>query len=212
MPSKRWEKIGSLRRVDELEFTLSGILWGRSAGGITRWANGLELSASSEPTLRCFAVSDDGAVVGREDGALCFHGNDVRVEKTLPLSKAALTAVDRRGERIVVGTEEGDVILLQSDRVVATLRSAQTNRIDAIAIGPHGYFATGSLDHNVRIWSPDGAPVLTLPQTRAVRRLFWAAEGRQLLILADKGLGLRRWHLDELKKELSALGIEPGLP
>lgn len=103
-------------------------------------------------------------------------------------------------------------MILRADQVVASRPAAHAGPIEAIAIGPGGWFATGSQDRTVRVWSPQGTTVLTLPQARKVRRIFWSVDGRELLILAQNEMGLRRWHFDELKKELARLGIEPALP
>ena len=212
VPSQRWSTLGAFKRGQEIEFTPSGDLWGRSAGTIRRWSKGNEHKGASEITLCCMAAGDEDALVGREDGVLCRYSKTLAIKKSLRLASCPLTAVARLGEHIVVGTEAGDVMVLRSDQVVASRNAAHAEPVEAIAVGPGGWFSTGSRDRTVRVWSPDGTPVLTLPQTRKIQRIFWSEDGQKLLILAEKEMGLRRWHLDELKKQLAALGIDPGLP
>jgi hypothetical protein len=39
-----------------------------------------------------------------------------------------------------------------------------------------------------------------------------SADGKTLTLLAEGERGLRRWHLDRIRDELAALGLDPGLP
>jgi WD40 repeat protein len=95
---------------------------------------------------------------------------------------------------------------------VLDLPGAHRAAVTAVTVGPRGWFVTGSRDRTVKVWDPTGRPVLTLPQTRPVRRVFWSEDGNALTILAEGERGLRRWDLAALKAELGAIGLDPALP
>jgi WD40 repeat protein len=116
--------------------------------------------------------------------------------------------------RIIVGSPLGEVraIHAETGEVTLSLPAAHHDAVTAVAPGPRGWFATGSRDRTVKVWDPSGQLVMTLPQARPVRRVFWAEDGSSLTILAEGERGLRRWDLSVIKSELDGMGIEPALP
>lgn len=210
--STEWKVISEFRDGREIEFAPSGVIWGITGRAVKRWENGVEKHKQFDGLHLCLASAEDGAIVGRDDGCLAFYGNDLTLQKTIRVAEEPITAIARRGDRVVVGTQLGEIKIVRSDGVVFAEKRAHSGPVEAIAIGPSGWIATGAMDRTVRIWTPEGKLILTLLQNRPVRRVFWSENGHQLLILAEKELGVRRWHLDELKMKLAEIGIEPALP
>ncbi|HTK73846.1 MAG TPA: hypothetical protein VL371_01240 [Gemmataceae bacterium] len=95
---------------------------------------------------------------------------------------------------------------------LAHLPKAHDDAVDAAALSPDGnLLATGGRDRVIRLWRSDGTPILRLPATAAVTMVAFTPDGKDLITLADGERGLRRWHLDRLEAELSALGLDaPG--
>jgi WD40 repeat protein len=220
-PSAKWARIRSATKLRELSFGPGGRLW-IVAGDLVGW-NPLE----PDLCVRVATGPDDAAhstslavvgsllVAGLSDGAVLLadscNGRELRRWR---LFNQQVTAVDLAKDRIVAGSNLGEVRIInpETGEVVIDRPSAHRDAVTAIAIGPHGWFVTGSRDHTVKLWDPAGQLVLTLPQTRAVRRVFWSADGSELTILAEGERGLRRWCITELRASLRELGIESALP
>jgi WD40 repeat protein len=84
--------------------------------------------------------------------------------------------------------------------------------VRSAAYGPGGWFATGSADRTVKLWDAAGRPVLTLRTGGGVRKVAVSTDGQLLTVLVDGERAVRRWRLDHLRNELTALGLELGLP
>jgi hypothetical protein len=63
----------------------------------------------------------------------------------------------------------------------------------------------------VRLWRPDGTPVLTLSTMGPVTMLAFSPGGEELFALVDGERGVRRWHLGRLAAGLRAAGIDAGI-
>jgi hypothetical protein len=70
--------------------------------------------------------------------------------------------------------------------------------------------STGGRDRVVRLWRPDGTPVLTLSTMGPVTMLAFSPDGEELFALVDGERGVRRWHLSRLAAGLRAAGVDPG--
>src|SRR4029079_19696212 len=112
----------------------------------------------------------------------------------------------------VAGTSSGDVYVLQRGQAAIEIPDAHTEIIWSAAIGPRGWFPTGSADNDVRIWDPAGRPVLTLHHSRPVRRVLWSADGSTLTVLAVGERAARQYHMNELKAAIARFGLDPNLP
>ncbi len=211
----------SVRDAKDLRIAADGTVWTCALGRTFRAPTvAIPDDAIDDPeagTPMCVAIGPNTAILGTSMGELqriSVRGGRPRAYWPIFEVPATAVALDATESLALVGSAVGDLALvrLESGAIVRRIPNAHRDAINAATFGPQGHFATGSGDRTVCLWSPDGQLVLTLPQTRPVRRLFWSADGRTLTVLAEGERGLRRWNLDQLKTELAAIGIESGLP
>ena len=202
--------------TQEIRYSPSGDLWAIGTNHVRLWPHPASLAQfveTTDPWVNCVAVGAVGTWVGKQDGTLSFYSAAGKKLRSVPVGGGAIKAMAWDGsDRMIVGMSTGEVVILQSERVIHRISQAHRDTISAIAIGPHGFFATGSANREVTVWNPVGTAVVTLPQTRPVRRLFWSPDGRTLTLLASGERGLRQWHIDKLKDEFTRLGIKHSLP
>jgi len=208
----------SLSDLKDLRSGPDGRTWYCARGGAYRRSEG------AAPTLVAGTAGAIAVAPGRTISVLGTNGGDlIRVsgaeaasdrEWHLFPTKTTAIALSRDERTVVAGSGMGDVAVVDASTGAVKFRlpGAHQDTVESAAIGPQGWFATGSWDRTVRIWTADGQPVLALPQTRPATRLFWSADGRTLTVLAEGERGLRRWNLTALKRGLESLGIPSGLP
>jgi WD40 repeat protein len=157
-----------------------------------------------------------GAVlVGRRNGQVLRFDPAGRLHATWSIGDAPMTALaqDEPSGLAVAGDEKGRawVLRVPSGAVVANLPTAHRDGVDAAALSPGGRLvATGGRDRAVRLWRPDGTPVLTLRLGGPVAMLAFDPAGEQLYVLVAGERGVRRWHLSRLAEQMRAYGIDPG--
>ncbi len=212
-PAAQLEPFEGPPATRDIRFSPSGQLWAAGAETVFTWPNGSDKVAQTDLGVASMVVlNDGGALVGRNDGSIVWYSETGELLRLQRVSASSITALASVGDQLIAGTATGDVLILHGERVVQTISQAHADTIWALAIGPQGWFATGSADRQVRIWAAAGREVFALPQTRPVRRLFWIDEGRTLAIMVEGEQAIRRWHLTELIAEFRKIGIDSGLP
>jgi WD40 repeat protein len=204
----------------DLRFGPDGRLWLAAEAGVFEWRGGdrpvrVHTHPDREVAYRCTAPGRMVVLAGSSDGGVHLLEPAARgpTYAGLPAEVTAL-ALSPDEQLAVAGHAGGGVRVYRvaTGETVADLPDAHRNTVHAAAFGPGGWFATGSRDRSVRLWDAAGRPVLTLPQSRPVVRLFVSADGRTLTTLGEGERGLRRWDLDRLRRDLAGLGLDPGLP
>jgi eukaryotic-like serine/threonine-protein kinase len=221
-PAKGPGAARAVKNLRDMAFTTDSRLW-LAADQIIGWTPGgpdIRIAlAGTDPTFPpqpvCLAVSQDTVLAGRTDGALSLVDSATGVlRRTIPVFDTPLTGLGIRDDIAVAGSALGPVkvVRLASAVTVLDLPNAHRDVVTAVAVGPGGWFATGSRDRAVKVWSAAGELVFTLAQTRPVKRLFWAPDGQILTIAVEGDRGLRRWDLAALKTGFEKLGLRPDLP
>lgn len=200
------------RATRGISYSPDGTMWAIGGSQLFIWSGDWSQVTHVGGTVTSFTVANGLCLVGRSDGAVVRFTDKGELLSTMKLASSAISSLARDGERVVAGTAAGDVVLVVPDKPPHTISQAHDDSVTALAAGPNGWFATGSVDHSVRIWNATGQLVLTLPQTRKVRRLFWSPHEQTLILLVEGERGLRRWHLQRLKSILEQLGSDSGLP
>jgi WD40 repeat protein len=105
-----------------------------------------------------------------------------------------ITCFDCSGDltRFVAGCNNGELILWRLDDPKAATEGPVAQKcgsVTAVVFSPNGKrFATGGWDSLVKIWKSDGTLERTLYEnTLPVGRLWWSADGKQLLVVAMNG-------------------------
>lgn len=196
----------------ELRYTRGGRLWSADIDSAHTWPAGDLRTIRTGGDITSFAADDSGAAIGLRDGTLVWCSPDGERVRTDRLSDSEITGVARSGDRVIAGTGSGDLFLLKFGEPPVAIREAHPDTIFAVAIGPRGWFATGSADGDVRIWDESGSLVLSLPQSRPVRRVLWSADGATLSFVAPGERAVRQVRIDELKAAISEMKIDPHLP
>lgn len=205
------EGFGQPQATRDIRFNSQGKLWAVGGQSVALWPDGHSKVVSVGDSVTSLAAGDECTLVGLSNGLLARYSAAGNLLRSDPLATTAISSVAMEGDLVIAGTAAGDVLLVHSNRPPQTLSPAHADTVWAAAISPNGWFATGSADRDVRIWNQRGEPVVTLPQSRPVRRLFWSDEGRTLIILAEGERGIRRWHLERLQSEFAQFGLDSGL-
>src|SRR5262249_14401680 len=173
------------------------------------------------------AAGRQRALAGRRDGkvflfdaAACRQCTHWQV-CTSPVWGVALSPDERLA---LVGTELGKLRLLSlpSGEVVKDFPD-HGDCVTGVAFAPlptlprrggrAGWgLVSASQDGTVRLWRPDGEPLLTLAVPGPVRRIAIVSDGSQLALLGEGERAVRLWYLDRLAVELAALGLSLNLP
>lgn len=212
LPDVSGNLLDGTQATRDIRFSRSGKLWAVGSNAVFAWRELTDKPVRSTGSVSSLSVGNDEALVGRNDGTLARYsaaGNLLRVDL---IANSAITGLAHDAGRIIAGTAAGGILILNGERIMLTIPQAHADTIWAVAIGPDGWFATGSGDRQVRVWDAQGQVMFALLQTRPVRRLFWIDGGRTLVILSEGERGVRRWHLDTLKSEFRRIGIAPCLP
>jgi WD40 repeat protein len=207
----------------DLHFGPDRRLWVAAESFVGWGSDGSELRVSLTgresipPRPVSLAAGPSAVLAGRSDGAVSrIDPTTGAVDYTVEVFENPVTGIGLSGDgaRAVAGSASGAVRVFRADtgELLIDRPTAHRDAVTAVAFGPGGWFATGSRDRLVKIWDPTGREVLTLPQTRPVRRVFWSADGRTLTTLAEGERGLRRWDLAALKTAISETGLDPMLP
>jgi WD40 repeat protein len=176
----------------------------------TRFMNDSD-SRSKGMSFRALVVGRGRVLVGRRDGRLFALNPDNGVCEREWSTDQPVTALAQSADELlaVVGGEGGGVSAIRFDRQVR-LASAHHDAVRGVAIGPGGLIVTGSADRTVKVWDADMKPVLTLRVGGSVRQLALSENGKRLTILVDGERAVRQWRLDELRREIANLGLDPG--
>ncbi len=192
-------------------------LVGRGADGWKRRIIFKDEAGGIPPHASRIAVDCSILLAGRSDGAVsCVDPNTGDILRTIHLFDQRVTSIALIGDgaTAIAGSATGAIRRFNfNTRIVEpALPAAHQDAIDSIAVGPKGWYASGSRDRQVKIWNPAGHEVLTLPQSRPVRRVYWSKDGTRLTILNDCERGLKQWNIDRLKESFEKLGIPSMLP
>ena len=200
-----------------------GRVWVAGAFGVIGWSTGGPTPAGIGPgapagaELRAVAAVPEAVWAGRSDGAVCRDepngGPPAATHRAFDAAVSAVAASSAAGV-LVAGSAAGGVKVLDlaGAAVVADLPAAHRDKVTAAAVGPGGWFVTGSRDRVVSLWDAGRQPVFSLRQARPVRRVFVSPDGRWLTAACEGERGVRRWDLLAVRGELTALGLDPGLP
>lgn len=215
LPFHTKSKVFNLHRPNgtrELRFTLGGRLWSADTDSAYTWRDGDLQTIRTGGDVTSLATDDAGAVIGLRDGSLVWcspEGERTRVEN---ITDSEITGLSRTGDHVIAGTDSGDLWIVRAGRSPVAIRGAHSDAILGIAIGPQGWFASGSGDGELRIWDEAGKLVLALAQSRPVRRILWSTNGSTLTFLAPGERALRQIRIPDLKSAIAAFGIDPRLP
>lgn len=214
LPSDSPIQFGKPEATRDIRFTRDETLWGIGGNSVLIQKNGIDKVATfeGENGVASLAVGDEYSLVGLVDGFVLRYSAEGELIRSDKIGNTEISGLAQDQDRVIAGTRAGELFINHSDGQSQSIPQAHADAIWAIATGPRGWFATGSGDREVRIWDPQGNLVLTLWQTRLVRRVFWSADGHTLTILAEGERGLRRWDLEALKSEFAQYGLESGLP
>jgi WD40 repeat protein len=209
-----------------LSFGPDGRLWVATeyelwAFGLPGWRETARWSDASDDTrstraLYSVAAGADAVLAGRRNGQVLRFDPAGRLHDTWSVGDAPMTAMDldEPSGLAVAGDERGRVWVLRvpSGEVAVQLTTAHRDGVDAAALSPGGRLvATGGRDRAVRLWRPDGTPVLTLRMAGPVAMLAFTPDGHELYVLVSGERGVRRWHLGRLADGLRTAGIDPGI-
>jgi WD40 repeat protein len=212
--------------LKRLCFAPDGILW--AAAG-----HEIRCGRVSQPSLSVcfrneFSARDAGyvfysvaagrhwALAGRRDGKVFLFDAAARRQRvhwrvcTSPVWSVALSPDERLA---LVGTELGKLRLLSlpSGEVVKDFPD-HGDCVTGVAFAGAGLLVSASQDGTVRLWRPDGEPLLTLAVLGPVRRISIVPDGSQLALLGEGERAVRLWHLHRLAVELADLGLSLNLP
>jgi WD40 repeat protein len=208
---------------EDMRFGPGGRLWLAGVGGLLGWREGAPDVRADVPRgarvrpVRCLAAGRGLLLAGGADGRVYrFSPAGGRPTAEYPVFPVPISALALAADEsvAVAGSEEGGVrvIELPGGRVLVDLPGAHRDEVTAAAVRPGGWFATGSRDKAVKLWNRSGDLVLSVNQTRPAHRVFVSSDGQTLTTLAAGERGLRRWDLVAQRRELAALGLDPGLP
>ena len=207
--------------LSDLRFGLDSRLWileghrvrvGSVANGVPAvWQNDAASEAAGAD-FKCLAPGRTFTLIGRRDGRV-FQLSPTGVLQTSwkALESAVVSvALSPDEDRAVVGGERGEVRLIEvATGAVADIPNAHRLAVSTVAYGPN-FFATGSTDRRVRLWTPAGVPIATLQMSGAVQKILVSGRGDSLLVQVDGERAVRRWKLDELFRAWADLGL--GVP
>jgi hypothetical protein len=201
-------------------------LWAFELPGWRESAHWSDAPDDTRPTRVLYSVAPgaESVLVGRRNGQVLRFDPAGRLHATWKVGDAPMTALaqdemsglavagDERGRAWVLRVPSGEVVTeLQAAHRDAAPEAAHRDGVDAAALSPGGRLvATGGRDRAVRLWRPDGTPVLTLRLGGPVAMLAFDPTGEQLYVLVSGERGVRRWHLGRLAEGLRGHGIDPG--
>lgn len=167
--------------------------------------------------LRAVLCVDDSVVVCARRGDLFLYNAEtgqVRPTVSKHDSPIRTAAIDPRGEIVAVGTDSGQiwVVNIRDGRVV-TKFAAHSQSIRALDFSDDGtLLVSGSQDRSIRLWrrSREGLVELfrydNLPLP--VRALSLSPDKSQMAVLLHRARGVRIWKLGELNATFQSLGVE----
>jgi WD40 repeat protein len=163
--------------------------------------------------LRSLAAGRRWVFVGRRDGMVIRVDPATGAATQWALLKTPVDglALSPDETQLLVGGESGEVRLVDVATGVPTvIPDAHRSDVPATAFGKH-MLVTGSADRRVRLWTAQGQPVATLRMQGPVKKVLLSDDESSLLVLVEGERAVRRWKLDVLFREWTALGIAvPG--
>jgi WD40 repeat protein len=215
--------IGPVDGVNDLCFDPSGQLWvadhhtlrqASSCPGPLRtvWQS----SAADQQagfTLKCLAAGARSVVVGQRDGkVLHFEQNQLQGTWSICMSEVHCLALSADERLVLAGTELGKVCLLAlpSGEIVHQFPDHGDSVTGVAFLGPD-LLVSSSRDGTIRLWRPDGTPLLTFETPGPVQRLAVSTDGTRIAAVVEGERAARLWHLDRLDRELDRLGLPLGV-
>ncbi|HET6575227.1 MAG TPA: protein kinase, partial [Fimbriiglobus sp.] len=207
--------------VSDLRFAPDGRLWAAAAHCVRIWrlpgwreekcplANDAE-ARDAGAVFRAIAPGRRVSAVGRRDGRVFLLPTGGPTPPPRQVFDSAVTSLALSPDegRVLVGGERGEVVVLGvADGGRTVLPDAHRDAVWSVAYGPGGWFVTGSADRTIKLWDAAGRLVLTLRAGGGVRKVAVSTDGRLLTVLIDGERAVRRWRLDRLREELTALGL-----
>lgn len=170
------------------------------------------LDSRSGLTFQAVVAGRRYAVAGRRDGKLYLFDGEGRHLSILPqvsFREVRALALSPDESLLLVGNQQGRVwlIALPSGEVIRELPEAHHREVKGVAFAA-GCLAPASLDGRVKLWSPEGELLMTLREGGPILQLATSDQGRDLTLLVEGEIGLRRWRLARLFAELERMGIK----
>lgn len=159
--------------------------------------------------LKCVAPGRQFSLIGRRDGQvfrLDPAGAETASWKVMASAVLGIALSPDEGTA-VAGGERGEVRRIDTaSGAVTEVPNAHRAAVYSVAHGPT-FFATGSADRRVRLWTLAGEPIATLEMAGPVRKVLVSARGDSLLVQVEGERAVRRWRLDVLSREWADLGL-----
>jgi WD40 repeat protein len=172
------------------------------------WTNDAAAQAAGM-ALTCVAPGPHGTLVGRRDGRVIDLDPTGRERAARPVTDARIhaIAVSPAGDVGVAGGARGEVKLIDLETGhVTEVPTGHRAAVNSAAWGP-GFFVTGSDDRRVRLWTSAGELLASFEMSGPVRKVMVSANGESLLVHVEGEQAVRRWRLDVLFREWTALGL-----
>lgn len=213
--------------VTDLRFGPDGQLWIADAHHIRVWTSpgwqekcplenvGESESFKSGNVFRVVAPGRTLSAVGQRFGQVHLLSTAGTASQRIDSGLSGITsiALTPTEDRVFVGGEKGDLSILSVAKGTRThIRDVHRDAIRTIAFGPGGWYATGSSDRTVKLWTAAGHSLLTLRTRGSVQKVAISSDGNLLTVLVDGEGAVRRWRLDILRAEFPVHGLELGIP
>jgi WD40 repeat protein len=183
---------------------------------VYHWSNRLAATFTGRSALNSLAVGKNWLVAGSETvGAamLPLGGEVAGIRWQNPGSPITAVAICSDDSLAAIGTQTGTirVVRVGDGRVLAEGRS-HADRVQSLSFSEDGtLLASASHDGTVCLWHfrlDSGGPIVTLSfESRPVDAVCFAQQDKSLAVLLREERAVRLVHLERLRADLAALGL-----